>query len=341
MKTLFRVDASRRIGIGHLRRCLALAEALRKRGCDPIFLTKDFDKMALSLIKHDGFNKVELMESDVNLDNDLAMLRSTAVKYRADFVIADSYSFDDNYYRKLKSSGLGLLVIDDLAEGRFTADIVLNQNICAEALDYPAKTEAKLLLGPRYALLKNDFAAKKDSYHPSGQLKKILIMLGGGINKNTLVIKIIKAVSSIKGHKFDIRVIAKIEPRTKEAIKKVLKDKDISYKLKGFSNNIFEDMLWADLVICGGGSTTYELCSLGVPFMTFVLAPNQRLNAESLEKGGVSINLGWHKASRQTIIRDRVMDLMHGFSKRAKMSRRGRSLVDGLGAGRVAEEILY
>ncbi|MEW5766977.1 MAG: hypothetical protein AB1797_05030 [bacterium] len=40
---IFRVDGGPHIGWGHIRRCLSLAEGLRKKKIQSVFITKDID----------------------------------------------------------------------------------------------------------------------------------------------------------------------------------------------------------------------------------------------------------------------------------------------------------
>ncbi len=55
MKVVFRVDASRWIGSGHVMRCLVLADALRLDGWDICFACIPQDGDLISFIKQKGF----------------------------------------------------------------------------------------------------------------------------------------------------------------------------------------------------------------------------------------------------------------------------------------------
>ena len=70
----------------------------------------------------------------------------------------DGYHFRPSYQLRVKDSGHPLLVIDDMAHlDHYYADVVLNQNIHAEQLDYSCEPYARMLLGSRYVLLRREF----------------------------------------------------------------------------------------------------------------------------------------------------------------------------------------
>lgn len=336
MKVLFRVDASRQIGIGHIMRCLALAEALKLRGCDSIFLTRDYGGLAINIIQKNGFKKIEVMACRADLGSDFNTFKRIALKHHADLAVTDSYNLDCKYYHNIKKMGLKLLVIDDLAKNHISADIVLNQNIYANRLNYSSGSGTKLLLGTQYTLLKRNFYLNRNRYKLSKLLRNMLITLGGSENKDKCIIKIIEALGQSGRHKLNFKIIG----RTSSTAKDILRNSGIKYVLKDTVNNIWAEMLWADLTICGGGTTTYELCCLGVPFATVVLADNQELNCKFLERKNISINLGWHNKLNPREIKIKLLGLIDDYKRRAVMSKNGRELVDGKGTERVLDEIL-
>ncbi|MEQ2010477.1 MAG: bifunctional UDP-2,4-diacetamido-2,4,6-trideoxy-beta-L-altropyranose hydrolase/GNAT family N-acetyltransferase, partial [Limisphaerales bacterium] len=85
----------------------------------------------------------------------------------------------------------------------------------------------------------------------------------------------------------------------------------------------------ADLAICAGGTTAWELSFLGIPMLVLVLAENQRTNAERLAQTGAAIH-----TNLATLAAD-LRSLLADAPRRAEMSRRARALVDGLGTFRV------
>jgi UDP-2,4-diacetamido-2,4,6-trideoxy-beta-L-altropyranose hydrolase len=99
-------------------------------------------------------------------------------------------------------------------------------------------------------------------------------------------------------------------------------------------------MLSADIALCGGGQTTYELAATGTPALAIRLAGNQTLNLTSLAAAGT---LAWVGDAGDDDLGTKVgaalADLAGDAKRRMRMSRQGRALVDARGADRVAREI--
>lgn len=60
MKILFRTDSSYFIGSGHAFRCLTLADNLRQRGAEVIFVCREFQGNMIGVIEGKGYKAVRL-----------------------------------------------------------------------------------------------------------------------------------------------------------------------------------------------------------------------------------------------------------------------------------------
>ena len=118
MKVIFRVDASLKIGHGHVIRCLCLAEALKENGAHVEFICRQHNGSLINKIRSNGFNvhELELLEHN-KIDNKLfysSWLGVTQQKdandcigilktIKTDWLIVDHYGLDETWQRKLKS----------------------------------------------------------------------------------------------------------------------------------------------------------------------------------------------------------------------------------------------
>jgi spore coat polysaccharide biosynthesis predicted glycosyltransferase SpsG len=100
-------------------------------------------------------------------------------------------------------------------------------------------------------------------------------------------------------------------------------------------------MLAADLALCGGGQTTYELAATGTPAIAVRTAENQTVNLNGLSAAGSLIWAGnANDADLESKVTCELATLAGDAVRRAAMSRQGRMLVDGQGAARVTKSIL-
>ena len=97
---------------------------------------------------------------------------------------------------------------------------------------------------------------------------------------------------------------------------------------------------WADLAVCAGGSTLWEMAAFGVPVASVILAENQQPLVADLQQRGMVADLGWDRdLAPERCSRD-LGALMADGARRQRMSEVGCGLVDGAGAERVARALL-
>jgi len=94
-------------------------------------------------------------------------------------------------------------------------------------------------------------------------------------------------------------------------------------------------MVWADLAVAGAGTTSWEMCMMGLPAALCVLAPNQEKIASELARMGAAVDLGYTNKVPVARTETTLRDLLRSQSKRSTMSQRGREIVDGRGTERV------
>jgi len=99
-------------------------------------------------------------------------------------------------------------------------------------------------------------------------------------------------------------------------------------------------MEWSDVAVTGGGSTCWEMAYAGVPSLALILVENQKGIVEFLHSSGILIPLGEYKDLTSEKILSAIKFLISDPEKRAQMSRKGQTLIDGQGAFRVADALL-
>lgn len=337
-KAFFRTDGSQQIGMGHVVRCLALAQRLRKYSYEIAFVTKPYDENVIAKVQGEGFI-VHLFPMSCSLEEDRERTVALLKQNGKSVLIVDWREMDAEFQLAVKKTGVPLVVIDELGGGHFRADVVINQNVYAPGVRYSTEPYTRLFLGPRYALLREEFVLRRGRYRsiPDGA-RNILVTLGGSDPDNQ-TLKVVEAVASLESDLKTIVVVGAYYSRYESLIQYINKEGQGRFVVRSNVDDMAGLMQWADLAVSAGGSTCWELACLGVPNLILILAADQERNGKELEKSGISVNLGWWKNVSSAAIAAALKELINDGESRRKMSQAGQGLVDGRGADRMAEVI--
>jgi UDP-2,4-diacetamido-2,4,6-trideoxy-beta-L-altropyranose hydrolase len=335
---LIRTDTNTQIGSGHVMRCLALAQAWQKSGGNASFLMSTRVSHIRKRLGSEGM-AVAYLPTQRGSSEDALQTAALAKKINASWIVLDGYQFDGVYQQVLKKSGLNLLFLDDYGHaGHYYADLVLNQNIYAhEGLYTNREPYTRLLLKTQYALLRNEFLKwQRWNRDIPKQARKVLVTLGGGDPENVTG-KVIEAVDRIKTNGLEVVVVVGGHNPHIETLQKSMGNKNSDIRLIQNATNMSELMAVSDVAVSAGGSTCWELAFMGLPAAVLVFAENQEKIAAGLDTAGVMINLAQYKKISIEQITAALQRLIQNHNLRQEMSRRGRDLVDGMGAARVVE----
>src|SRR3989338_2266933 len=336
---LFRCDGGRNIGMGHVMRCLCLADGLRDQGIKDIsFLTYSPDQAAKKKIQDWEFKVVEAPEA--GSESDLKFLVKSVKDLKdlsRSLLITDSYALTDRYLSEVKTTGIRVLSFDDEAKQSFPVNWVLNHNLGAEKLVYPKGTTAKILGGSKYFLLRKEFKnligkriASKD-FH--------LLVTMGGSDSNNQTKKVLEAIKGTK-QKLKVTVVLGSAHPDVKGIQALAKSMSHQVQVVHDVPDLAAYLTDVNLAVPGGGTTCYEMAAVGIPNIMLVLADNQRRIAQMLNDFGCSKSLGWSQDVDDKKIAQTIEALLGQPEILKQMSARGPELVDGRGVDRVLEAIL-
>jgi UDP-2,4-diacetamido-2,4,6-trideoxy-beta-L-altropyranose hydrolase len=353
MKIAFRVDASEHIGSGHVMRCLALADGLAGNGVDCLFLCGDLPGNLNKLIHDRGFEVkiLKLNSSNYSLAGQaFSVLTDDATtadftqskKFLVDVnvVIVDHYLIDARWESKARLFTNGLVIVDDIANRPHDCDILIDQNYDDMQRYLPLVPEhCQLLLGPKYALLRPEYAAYKTQRRflsTYDQIKKIFIFFGGA-DKYDLTGKALTALSHCSLVDIHVDIVV-------GASYLYLAELEYNAKLRGNTAihtprlHLADLMSEADLAIGAGGVTNWERLTLGLPSLIITLADNQKPISQLLDAQGVIKLLGAADKVSPHLILSFLSD--HALINRLlQNSPNAMMLCDGLGTQRVVDTI--
>nr|WP_267956285.1 UDP-2,4-diacetamido-2,4,6-trideoxy-beta-L-altropyranose hydrolase [Halomonas sp. MCCC 1A17488] len=313
-----RVDASLEIGTGHVMRCLTLARALRGAGAECHFLCREHPGNLTEMIEAEGFVVHRLpmaahdetsqpqaehgrlkddQEAQPNVPNGVsehshwlgADWRTDAEACRTilkglipDWLIVDHYALDACWEKAVLPASTRLMVIDDLADRAHIANILLDQNLGRREADYDNMVPegCHRLIGPRYALLRPEFAELREKSlarrRDPLELKRLLISLGG-VDKDNATGAVLEALKSCGlPESCHITVVMGASAPWLDNVR--AKADELPWHCDVVVNvtDMAERMTQADLAIGAAGSTSWERCCLGVPTLMLELAENQK-----------------------------------------------------------------
>lgn len=344
-KVFFRTDASIRIGSGHVMRCLALADSIRKCGTEVAFISRDLPGNLFDIIRQEGHALHVMPADDETLDWDRDAGRTAAILASADkpdWLVVDHYQLDAKWEKKIRPLINKLMVIDDVANRPHDCDLILDQNYHSNLRGrYETMTsEACIqLLGPRFALLRPEFeAARKDVRPHDGEVKRILVFFGGSDSVN-MTTKAIQAVDQLARSDIALDVVVGTANPHADVIRALCEGRpNTIYYCQ--PSGLAELMLAADIVLGAGGVTHWERCCLGLPSIIVTLAENQVPSTSALAEDGYLLYLGDTDNVNVEQIYQSVAVMIGSPWALKFFSRKSAELVDGLGATRVASRLI-
>ena len=330
MTVVIRVDASVAIGTGHVMRCLTLAKALRAGGSTVQFVCRAHEGNLCDHVVENGFDVCRLpapTQNEAGLGRDdyaawLGVRQHTDAEQtlacrrpddpRADWLIVDHYALDATWENQVRDLAVHTLVIDDIANRPHICELLLDQNLNRsppERYRSLVPEHSRLLLGPRYALLRAEFAAMaKGTRLRSGQVERLLIFFGG-TDQSGETLKSCRAVAAVAPNDVAVDVVVGTANPRREDIAGFCRT-DARFRYHCQISNMAELIGDADLAIGAGGTTAWERTFLGLPTITIAVAENQVDGSEALAAQGAIRYLGTQLSVTEQQIATTLQDLL-------------------------------
>ena len=343
MRILIRCDASMSLGAGHVMRCLTLADVLAAAGCQVHFACRSGPGDLQQQIAQRGHEVHALLVPDPRRDIEAALSWQDdiealwkALPAHLDFAwcVVDHYGLGHEWETAVRLRARRVLAIDDLDTRQHAVDLLLDQNLTAQARTIALPDAARVLAGPRFALLRPAFAKPRTECH--GPIRRVLVSFGG-VDAAGETLKVLTALIDFPELQVDV-VAGPANPHWFELVERCQGRPD--WRLWQYVEDFAGLLREADLAIGAGGGTAWERACLGIPSLCVSLAPNQRANAEALAIAGAHLYLGDAAQVSVAGYRAAVRTLQASPGLRQSLATRGRTLVDGRGASRVATALL-
>jgi spore coat polysaccharide biosynthesis predicted glycosyltransferase SpsG len=237
----------------------------------------------------------------------------------ASLVVVDSYlhrADDTEMFH-----GEVVAAVDDLAR-ELAVDVVVDPAPGATPDDHPAA--GMVLAGASFALLGPEIGRCLQK-PVARNIETVLVVGGASVRGSAFALSLAKELRASLPERVGVDVVAP-GATTGDAMP--------MSRLISTADGLGPILAGADLVVTAAGVTMLESLALGRPTVAFVLAENQRRQAEGAAAAGAVLLVDPHHAVKA------ALELVGSFNTRATLSESGRSLIDGHGARRVALELL-
>ncbi|MGA0163984.1 MAG: UDP-2,4-diacetamido-2,4,6-trideoxy-beta-L-altropyranose hydrolase [Bdellovibrionota bacterium] len=342
---IFRCDASSEVGWGFFRRSYALAEiAQQSTRFRVYFVSKPLHKSLKKKLTEIHATS-QILENASSVEEDLAATHSLfdLMSRKKIVVVVDNKDWTSECFDALKQDKrIILIAVDHGQSRRYNCDILVNPGLGAEELSYETNDDCVRLLGPKYALIREEIHTLRQ--HPTERMAdsfQFLVSLGAG-DRWGYTIKAIEAVRKSQ-QRFETHIVVTADWPHTEAAKKLIGNHPRIHLYEDPS--FFPQLLArADLALCTAGNTTYELAYLGVPMMTVSLDPLHDNVGLSWAKSNIGEHLGRGEALTSDLVLEKLEYWMQRDQELEERGVRSQAIIDGRGKFRILErlsKILY
>ncbi len=340
------------MGIGHLVRCLTLADAFTERGLVCHFLCKDHPGMAKNLIERKGhiFYILKLddsFEGGSKYENWIGSSQkkdaSLCLRYMnnqsVSILVVDHYGLDQYWESRLAPYVGYIIAIDDLVNRAHYCDVLVDATYGRIGEDYNnlCGEKTKLLMGSEYCFLRAGFSQLREQAKNKRErttcITRILINFGGtdpqGYGVTTLNILINNNI------KVDIDIVVGSSCLSLSELENISNNnKNIALHVD--TEEVALIMYQSDFTIGSLGGSSWERCCLGLPSLTVMAAGNQQCIAEVLAVSGATKRIEFDVMAESI---NSIFENSNDFSWWHEMSKKSFSICDGEGISNIISEI--
>ena len=354
-----RADANEEIASGHIMRCIAIAVQLVRLGGRVIFFTAD--EKADALLDGAGMRHVCLHTDWAQMEDETEALLRELHRAGCSKLLVDSYQVTEKYFRTLAGQ-VRLIYMDDCFDGVYPLDVLVNYNPYCTRFPYMEAygNGTRLLLGPAYAPLREEFAAACEEgadetagagrgavstgreSEPAEKGRRILLSSGGGDTCDALseILEVVMQDDVLCRQTYEVVVGRYHENRAKlERLAAAHGNIRLHWQVK----HMAELMCGCTAAVSAAGTTLLELCAMRIPTVFFAAADNQRYDSDFFAREDRMFFAGDIRENRERCLREicgGLRRILESETLRTEMRGKLGAVTDGRGARRIAEEIL-
>jgi len=323
----FRVDGGRSMGMGHVVRCLWLANALRDAYGGPISFCMGQDDIGIAAVQNRGWPVFKVAAEELGgVDSDAVIID-----------LPEGVSAEAVRSLRQRNPGSLIVLMHGTCTGRIEADVIVSP---IERLPDPSSWQGfrgERYEGPAYAILDPAFAGVPRRLSNAVRDPRILVSMGGS-DPRGLTLQALRALDNMQ-ESFQVAVAIGPAFLHEEELRIWLAGARRQYECRR-EDSLLDLMVNSDIALVSFGTTVYELAAAGLPAIALSISEDHAQSAEVFARGGSLMHSGLFSSISAAQIQSAVRELMNDHQLRLEMAQRGQALVDGKGAERAAKVLL-
>lgn len=323
---MLRADASQKMGTGHIMRCLTLARTLKKRGHEPVLVINDHKISWLAdEIRRSGVPTLRVPEKQLDIE--------LLLEQKSDIVIVDSYWIEPLEISALNTVVPVVAIVDGDTRG-IECSLYVDQNLGAEKL-WAGRLEGRILAGSRYSLIRDEITKL---HRPLGSYyfpqRPSVLIFAGGTDATGIVPSLLAEVDSIEAN-FTLTVVS--------GESNIENSRDLIHTATfyGATTEFGALLNNADIVVAAAGTSSWEICTIGIPSVFLAVVENQTQAISAIESKhcGAVVDLTMDAGVDIPKISEKLFALLTDQNLRETYVRNCSLHFDGMGSIRVSESI--
>lgn len=331
-RIIFRADGNRKIGLGHVVRCIGLIEMLNQN-FECIFVIRHPDEKIKKLI---GVHCKLIQLMSRNLKEEAIEL--SAIINKEDILVLDGYYFDSEYQQSIKLKINKLVMIDDKADHHYYAELIINHGDALIQNKYSKEKYSKVLAGFTYALIRKEFLTAAKIKKNVLKVDTVFICMGGADPYN-ITLKALHACMECNFLKNIFIVTGSAYANTRGLMAALYRktDKKILHERNVTAHRMMQLINMSEIAIAPASSISMEICCVKSGLLTGTVIDNQKAIHKQLISSGCCISLGdFNKVSEQGIITH--LEKINDYKKINFIMNNQSKAIDGLSGDRILNE---
>ncbi len=333
---LVRCDGSPEIGLGHVVRCLALADELGESHHCQVAFAMRCSPLGFEMVRRKGYAVLGVSEDREPFDYERWLTKVVHDTNAQALVLDVRDDLPRSALEYLKKKGILIATLDDPSERRLMADMAFYPPVPQVQRMNWAGFTGQLYVGWEWVVLRSEFARRSPSTirHPPSGIPNILVTMGGS-DPAGLTLKAVAALDMLD-EDFAVTVLLGPGFSAQDELQSQLDRTRRHFEVRANVTDLPGFMGQSDLAVASFGVTAYELAAMGVPAVYLCLSADHAESASSFAEAGIGVNLGVQSNVNDAQLASSIRTLLVDTQQRQQMDKRAGLLIDGRGAERLA-----